>query len=303
MDDTGLSPISDELPVPELSALPTTQDIPEAVREAVRGSTGTPTQTVSKRNPLLLGVGGLGVVALIAVPLVLALRSSTPTPEANLSDSASDTASVNSASSAPAAPDTEEQALLGHLLYEEAPKAELEPITPDGSIVMRRAAAEKFNQMMDAAAADGIALVPLSGFRSVSEQEAIFFDVKAERGEDPTKRAEVSAPPGYSEHHTGYAVDLGDGNHPGSDLQFDFEDTAAFKWLEENAAYYSFEMSFTKNNSMGVSYEPWHWRFVGDRQSLETFYRAKNQQERRAAEQAPSRTTPTAEEATSDQTR
>jgi D-alanyl-D-alanine carboxypeptidase len=35
-------------------------------------------------------------------------------------------------------------------------------------------------------------------------------------------------------------------------------------------------MSFPKDNPQGVSYEPWHWRFVGDRQSLETFYKAKN---------------------------
>jgi D-alanyl-D-alanine carboxypeptidase len=33
-------------------------------------------------------------------------------------------------------------------------------------------------------------------------------------------------------------------------------------------------MSFPKNNRQGVSYEPWHWRFVGDKQSLETFYKA-----------------------------
>jgi D-alanyl-D-alanine carboxypeptidase len=303
VDDTGLSQISDELSVPELSALPTTQDIPEAVREV----SGAPVQTSSKRNPLLLGVGGLGVAALIAVPLGLALWPSPPPPSATPPGSPSSRVSADPTApeaTLPAVAPDEEEALLGHLLYEEAPKAELEPITLDGSIVMRRAAAEKFNQMMDAAAADGISLVPLSGFRSVSEQESVFFDVKAERGENPTKRAEVSAPPGYSEHHTGYAVDIGDGNSPGADLQFDFEDTAAFKWLEKNAAYYSFEMSFPKDNSMGVSYEPWHWRFVGDRQSLETFYRAKNRQERQTAEQTvPDGTTPATEETTSGETR
>jgi len=35
-------------------------------------------------------------------------------------------------------------------------------------------------------------------------------------------------------------------------------------------------MSFPKDNPQGVSYEPWHWRYVGDTASLETFYRAKN---------------------------
>lgn len=276
MDDTGLSQISDELPVPELSAIPTTQDIPEAVRE----TTGTPAVRSQpplrlKRNPLLLGMAGLGVAALIAIPLTLTLRS--PAPEATPPAEAS-------APPSPAA-DPKDVALLGHLAYQEAPKAELEPITPDGSIAMHRVAAEKFNQMVDAAAADGVPLMPLSGFRSVAEQESVFFDIKAERGQEASKRAVVSAPPGYSEHHTGYAVDIGDGDHPGADLQFDFEETAAFKWLKDNAAYYSFEMSFPKNNSMGVSYEPWHWRFVGDRESLETFYRAKARQESQSVQE------------------
>ncbi|MGL5033031.1 MAG: D-alanyl-D-alanine carboxypeptidase family protein, partial [Microcystaceae cyanobacterium] len=48
--------------------------------------------------------------------------------------------------------------------------------------------------------------------------------------------------------------------------------------LKNNAARYDFEMSFTPGNAQGVSYEPWHWRFVGDRASLETFYRARNLQ-------------------------
>ncbi len=86
----------------------------------------------------------------------------------------------------------------------------------------------------------------------------------------------MSAPPGYSEHHTGYAIDIGDEYYPDADLKTSFENTSAFEWLQENAAYYSFELSFPKGNSQGVSYEPWHWRFVGDRDSLETFYRARS---------------------------
>ncbi|MEM1310980.1 MAG: D-alanyl-D-alanine carboxypeptidase family protein, partial [Cyanobacteria bacterium P01_H01_bin.153] len=43
-------------------------------------------------------------------------------------------------------------------------------------------------------------------------------------------------------------------------------------WLETNAARYSFELSFPEGNAQGVQYEPWHWRYVGDPDSLETFY-------------------------------
>lgn len=162
--------------------------------------------------------------------------------------------------------------LLGHRAYEEAPVESLVPIVADGSIRLRAAAAARFQEMVAAARADGISLVPLSGYRSVQEQQYLFFGIKAERGQRAEERATVSAPPGYSEHHTGYAIDIGDGTRPNAHLQESFERTAAFRWLRDNAAFYGFELTFERDNSAGVSYEPWHWRFVGDRDSLETFY-------------------------------
>ena len=113
-------------------------------------------------------------------------------------------------------------------------------------------------------------------FGTISLRNSLFFGVKEQRVQDATKRAEVSAPPGYSEHHTGYAIDIGDGNAPTTNLETDFASTAAFRWLEQNALKYSFELSFPPDNPQGVSYEPWHWRFVGDRDSLETFYKVRN---------------------------
>ncbi|MGI0482737.1 M15 family metallopeptidase [Geminocystis sp. CENA526] len=165
--------------------------------------------------------------------------------------------------------------ILGHLAYEEAPQSELKPITRDGSIKLRAKAAEKFLQMQSDARAQGIILTPLSGFRSISDQEYLFFRIKEKRNQPTSKRAEVSAPPGYSEHHTGYAIDIGDGNAPATNLNTNFEQTPAYRWLSQNAARYSFELSFTPDNLQGISYEPWHWRFVGDTHSLETFYRAR----------------------------
>ena len=120
---------------------------------------------------------------------------------------------------------------------------------------------------------NGILLTPLSGFRTVTEQDYLFFRIKEQRVQGAAKRAEVSAPPGYSEHHTGYALDIGDGKIPSTNLSVTFENTAAFLWLQANAARYSFELSFPPDNDQGISYEPWHWRYVGDRHSLETFYR------------------------------
>lgn len=165
--------------------------------------------------------------------------------------------------------------VLGHYTYAEAPEKELESVSADGGIKLRVAAARAYTEMVAAAAADGVSLGPLSGFRSIKEQEGVFFEVKQERSQSVTDRANVSAPPGHSEHHTGYAIDMGDGNVPATNLSPDFENTAAFKWLETNATKYNFELSFPKNNPQGVTYEPWHWRFVGDQTSLETFFKAR----------------------------
>lgn len=165
--------------------------------------------------------------------------------------------------------------LLGHLPYEEADPNALQPLASNQAVRLRRAAAEQLDRMVAAAQADGVLMLPASGFRSHEEQERLFFDLKAQRGQLVSERAEVSAPPGYSEHHTGYAIDIVDSRFPNTNLNTRFENTPAFKWLQQNAARYSFELSFPRNNPRGISYEPWHWRFVGDRHSLETFYSAR----------------------------
>jgi D-alanyl-D-alanine carboxypeptidase len=240
-------------------------DIPVALR-----NTSAPVNP-SRLNPVLLigGLGGLGAIALGAVfliPVLFPQPSEIPSPVPN----------AKASPSAIAVPSPTANTLLGHFAYEEAPASELRAIAADGSIKLRAPAAQQFQAMVAAAKSEGVSIVTISGFRSVADQQHLFFDIKAQRGQVATKRAEVSAPPGYSEHHTGYAVDLGDGNVPATNLSPNFENTAAFKWLQKNAPRFSFELSFPRGNSQGVNYEPWHWRFVGDRPSLETFYKAKN---------------------------
>lgn len=178
-------------------------------------------------------------------------------------------------------PNTGEQTvpenILGHLAYEEASQDSLRTVgrAYDGyEIKLRPSAAKSYQEMITAAKASGIDLVPISGFRTRAEQEKLFFEISRQRNQNPAERATVSAPPGYSEHHTGYVVDIGDASNPGTNLSPSFERTAAFMWLQQNAAQYSFELSFPPNNSQGVMYEPWHWRFVGDSDSLATFYKS-----------------------------
>ncbi|MFN3362233.1 MAG: D-alanyl-D-alanine carboxypeptidase family protein, partial [Pseudanabaenaceae cyanobacterium] len=169
--------------------------------------------------------------------------------------------------------------LFGHYAYEEAPASDLVTIAVAAdsyALKLRTAAAQSFTRMQRDARADGINLVPLSGYRSKAEQEHLFFTIGQERNQTPAERAKVSAPPGYSEHHTGYAIDIGDGDNPSTDLAETFAQTAAYAWLRQNAARYGFELSFPPNNPQGVMYEPWHWRFVGDTDSLKTFYKVRN---------------------------
>jgi D-alanyl-D-alanine carboxypeptidase len=241
-------------------------DIPEAVRETPE----IQPQPKLPRQWLIGGALGLSAIALLLGTRLFSQAQNPTVPTPVVSGSPS-----SSPQSVPTVGPNGET-LLGHLPYPEAPAAELEPLSMDGNIRLRTVAATAFESMVAAAQADGVSIIPISGFRSVADQQHVFFDVKAERGQDATKRAEVSAPPGYSEHHTGYAIDLGDANAPDTNLSTSFEETAAFQWLKANAARYNFELSFTKNNPQGVSYEPWHWRFVGDRNSLETFYKARN---------------------------
>lgn len=160
----------------------------------------------------------------------------------------------------------------GHLAYAEAPEDEL--VSIGNGERLRREAAESFRRMQGAAAKLGIALVPLSGFRDRAEQNFLFYEVAAQRGQSLIERAQTSAPPGYSEHHTGYAVDIGDGNDESTDLNQAFGRTAAGQWLQANAGKYGFELSFPPERTC-VSYEPWHWRWVGDPQSEQTFQTAR----------------------------
>ena len=243
------------------------EDIPQALRDTPDAS---PKLGLRPSVLAIAGVMGFallaaisGLIFYIAAPKNTAKQQPLPTNSASPTTQANDSA--------------EKEALLGHLEYKEAPESEIVAVNVSGKrIRLRKSAGKKFEQMVKDARKAGIRLVPISGFRSVKEQEKLFFKVGAQRNQTPAQRASVSAPPGHSEHHTGYAVDIGDGAVPATNLSPKFEDTKAFKWLEANAARYGFELSFPKDNPQGVSYEPWHWRFVGDKDSLEMFYKAKD---------------------------
>ena len=159
--------------------------------------------------------------------------------------------------------------LLGHFPYPEASANDLVDVSPGQAL--HRDAASALLAMQRAAAADGVSLSVLSAFRPTAVQKELFFDVKSERNQSALQRSRVSAPPGFSEHSTGYAVDLGDGRAPQANLSDNFAGTAAFRWLQANGARYHFILSFPADNPQGVNYEPWHWRFEGSAAALKLF--------------------------------
>ncbi|MCY7334826.1 MAG: D-alanyl-D-alanine carboxypeptidase family protein [Chamaesiphon sp.] len=252
------------------SALGKAEEIPAALRDGAKTRSNIRRKSASKPRTIAAMAIGLGVLVAGGVLMMATPRDRTPTPIVSTipRDPSTPTTATNQSS------DTDTDNVLNHLPYAQAPEAEL--VSIGGNYRLRKTAAVKFQSMVAAARSSGVNITTISAFRSVEEQKRLFFGVGAERGQQPTKRAEVSAPPKYSEHHTGYAIDVGDRSVPATNLNQNFDTTPAYKWLKANAATYGFELSFPKDNIQKVSYEPWHWRFVGDINSLETFYKAHN---------------------------
>ena len=101
-----------------------------------------------------------------------------------------------------------DSSILGHLPYKEISKEKLVFIEPN--IEVHIDMSKHLLEMRDDAKIDGINLVFLSGYRSISLQKDIFYSLKSMRNQIAAERAKVSAPPGYSEHSTGFACEIGD---------------------------------------------------------------------------------------------
>ncbi len=116
--------------------------------------------------------------------------------------------------------------------------------------------AASWQQMLAAASRDGIRLMIVSGFRSIDYQASLIRK-KINAGQGLSDILAVNAAPGFSEHHSGRAIDIAT---PGSrPLTEEFEQTAAFAWLEEHGSKFEFSMTYPRENPQGFIYEPWHW--------------------------------------------
>lgn len=170
--------------------------------------------------------------------------------------------------------------LFNHLPYKEADSSRLQVAGEFVRGDYRRTesldleAANAFIIMVNEAQAQGINLIPISGFRSVAEQQELFAR-QTEKYGSAEAAAKLSAPAEHSEHHTGYAMDIGDGDRPEADLSPQFADTAAYQWLLNNAYVFGFEQSFPQGNAQGLNFEPWHWRYVQSERAAKVFESAR----------------------------
>jgi D-alanyl-D-alanine carboxypeptidase len=141
--------------------------------------------------------------------------------------------------------------------YAEA--AQLTDVEPNVVGTMQQLAPETaaaWHKMKQRAAHDGVQLLLVSGFRSIRHQADIIRR-KLAAGQSIDAILAVNAAPGFSEHHTGRAVDIATlGTRP---LTAEFDQSAAFKWLQANAATFGFRMPYGRGNRYGFEYEPWHW--------------------------------------------
>lgn len=129
-------------------------------------------------------------------------------------------------------------------------------------VQLRAQAAEAATRMFAVAAAAGAPMTALSGYRSYATQQVTYQGWVAQYGQEQADVA--SARPGYSEHQTGLALDIGTGGS--CDLQVCFKDTPAGLWAAEHAHKFGFVVRYPwwHHETTGYWYESWHLRYIGE---------------------------------------
>ena len=121
---------------------------------------------------------------------------------------------------------------------------------------LTEAAFRAWTEMKQDATGQDIEMFLVSAYRSPRYQHDLIAR-KLAAGHTIKQILAVNAAPGFSEHHTGRAIDIG---APGCEvLTEEFETTSAFQWLSEHARKFGFRMSYPRGDNRGIAYEPWHW--------------------------------------------
>jgi LAS superfamily LD-carboxypeptidase LdcB len=126
-------------------------------------------------------------------------------------------------------------------------------VKDNGQIFLLPEARDAFQEMAESAKEDGIAMVIDSGYRSAWYQKKIYKRLMA-KGKSFAEVARYVAPPGYSEHMLGLAVDFVPSN-------WRFADDPAYQWLKEHGNTFGFNESYPEISSDKRPWEPSHWRY------------------------------------------
>ncbi|MES2097588.1 MAG: M15 family metallopeptidase [Pseudomonadota bacterium] len=173
--------------------------------------------------------------------------------------------------------------LLGHIRYPEADRANLvAPPTGFESTNCQQIDSgmkASLTAMIAAAGKDdpqiAKVMMGVSCFRSIERQRGLFCNPAKLDARGVAGQAKWIAPPGFSEHATGFAIDFGVRSKPECHANPCFAQTRTGKWLAANARKFGFELSFPSGNKQGVSFEPWHWRWTGSDRAKTVFERAR----------------------------
>lgn len=129
----------------------------------------------------------------------------------------------------------------------------------NGNIALNKIARDAFYEMAEAIQKEGMHIRIISGYRSFAYQERLYNNyLKSDSQEEVDL---YSAKPGYSEHHTGLAIDIDNGV-----IDYNrFHVTKEYDWMQKNAHKYGYILRYPlgKEKITGYKYEPWHYRYVG----------------------------------------
>ena len=135
-------------------------------------------------------------------------------------------------------------------------------------------AAESARKLVAAAKEAGFNMQLCSAYRTVEKSAQLYANKVNQyigygysEADAKVEAAKWVAPPGTSEHHTGLAMDLVSSDYWSyySDLEHDYEKFDSFKWMYEHCAEFGFILRYPKDKQdiTGITYEPWHYRYVG----------------------------------------
>ncbi|MCS7075794.1 MAG: D-alanyl-D-alanine carboxypeptidase family protein [Bacteroidia bacterium] len=155
-----------------------------------------------------------------------------------------------------------------HLLYDIEPA---DSMVYFNKVRVHKQCYSALKKMIEDAKKENIYIGIRSAYRDSAEQAYQFYYLGDLYKQTIQQRLKHTAPPKYSEHHTGFAIDFMDLQYPNVNYGINFEKTPTFKWLQKNACRYGFVLSFPPNNKQNIQYEPWHWRYEGNEYARSKF--------------------------------